>query len=265
MPQSRWAFVFLALCASNATAQRVVLELRPRFGDTLRMRLEQTTEVSGTREGKPTKQVVTTLHIFSRAIVESSAPNGAMITAVTDSVNVSSNDERALPLAKATEAQLEGRWMKLHLSPDGTVGIADQQSKVPKEVTELVAGMPASFPKGSVAIGDTWLREMAIPPSTSFGVPLGGTVKAAFRLDSVSSHGDLAYLTLRGSVQQQGALPGNATMTGSVSGNMVVDRKRGWLAESRFTVQMRATVAAAGTAPMQFRMRITQHMRMFER
>jgi hypothetical protein len=46
---------------------------------------------------------------------------------------------------------------------------------------------------------------------------------------------------------------------------MVVDRKRGWLAESRFTVQMRATVAAAGTAPMQFRMRITQHMRMFER
>ena len=267
MSPLRWSLALFVLSASSAPAQRVVLELRPRFGDTLRMRLDQTSEVSGTREGKASKQVVTTLRMFSRAIVESSSPAVAMILAITDSVDVSSTDERAIPLAKATQAQLEGRQMRLRLSPDGTVGVADGQTKVPQEVTELVAGMPASFPRGSVATGDTWLREMPIPPSTSLGVPLGGVVKAAFRLDSVSSGGDRAYLSLRGTVSQSGA-PGAAdkgALTGSVSGSMVVDRRRGWLSESRFLVQMRATVTPVGAAPMQFRMKITQHMRVFER
>ena len=266
MPRKRWAVAFLALCASNATAQRVVLELRPHFGDTLRMRLDQTTEVSGTREGKTAKQVLTSLHIYSRAIVESSSPAGAMILAITDSVEVSSNDERAMPLAKATKAQLEGRQMRVRLTPDGTVGVADQGARVPKEVTDLVSGMPASFPRGSVAIGDTWLREMAIPPSTSFGVPLGGTVRAAFRLDSLSADGDFAYLTLRGTVQQEGASPASpGALTGSVGGRMVVDRRRGWLSESFFLVQMRASVPSADMTPMQFRLKITQHMRVFAR
>jgi len=267
MSPLRWSLALFVLSASSAPAQRVVLELRPRFGDTLRMRLDQTSEVSGTREGKASKQVVTTLRMFSRAIVESSSPAIAMILAITDSVDVSSTDERATPLAKATQAQLEGRQMRLRLSPDGTVGVADGQAKVAKEVTDLVAGMPASFPRGSVAIGDTWLREMPIPPSASLGVPLGGVVKAAFRLDSMSTDGDMAYLSLRGTVSQSGvpAAVDNGALTGSVRGSMVVDRRRGWLSESRFLVQMRATVTPAGAAPMQFRMKITQHMRVFER
>jgi hypothetical protein len=274
MTRLRWSAALLLLassaaCPRSAWAQRMVLELRPRFGDTLRMRLDQTTEVSGSRQGKAeSKQVVTTLRMFSRAIVESSAPVAAMILAVTDSVDVSSTDERALPLAKATQAQLEGRQMRLRLSPDGTVSVADGQARVPKEVTDLVAGMPASFPRGSVAIGDTWLREMPIPPSTSFGVPFGGVVKAAFRLDSISSSGDLAYLSLRGTVLQPGApvAADKGALAGSVSGSMIVDRRRGWLSESRFLVQMRATIVPpGGTTPMQFRMKITQHMRVFER
>lgn len=255
-------------CPRSGWAQRFVLELRPRFGDTLRMRLDQTSEVSGTRQGKATSmQVVTALRMFSRAIVESSSPTGAMILAITDSVDVSSTDARATPLAKATQAQLEGRQMRLRLSPDGTVGVAGGQTKVPQEVTDLVAGMPASFPRGSVAIGDTWLREMPIPPSASLGVPLGGVVKAAFRLDSVPGDGDLAYLSLRGTVSQSGAPAASDknALTGSVSGSMIVDRRRGWLSESRFLVQMRATVAPSEGAPMQFRMKITQHMRVFER
>jgi hypothetical protein len=275
MRRLRWSAALLVLASStaasprNAWAQRLVLELRPRFGDTLRMRLDQTTEVSGSRQGKTeSKQVVTTLRMFSRAIVETSAPAAAMILAVTDSVEVSSTDERAMPLAKATQAQLEGRQMRLRLLPDGTVSVADGQARVPKEVTDLVAGMPASFPRGSVTIGDTWLREMPIPPSTSFGVPFGGVVKTAFRLDSVSASGELAYLSLRGTVVQPGAPATSDTgaLTGSVSGSMIVDRRRGWLSESRFLVQMRATlVPPGGTTPMQFRMKITQHMRVFER
>ena len=162
---------------------------------------------------------------------------------------------------QGTQAQLEHKQMRLKLSPDGTVNIIDPQTKVPKEVTDLVAGMPASFPKGSVAIGDTWLREMAIPPSASFGVPLGGVVRAAIRLDSVTT--DNAYLSLRGNVVQSGtpAASDQGALAGTVSGSMIVDRRRGWLSESRFLVQMRATVAPVGAVPMQFRVKISQHMR----
>jgi hypothetical protein len=269
MRPSPWSLALLALAAAEVShprvviAQRIVLELRPHFGDTVRIRLDQTSEVSGSRPDKngSTRQVSTTLTMFSRAIVESSAPVGAMILAITDSVAVSSTDPKALPLVEGTKAQLEHKQMRLKLSPDGTVTIIDPQTKVPKEVTDLVAGMPASFPKGSVALGDTWLREMAIPPSASFGVPLGGMVKAAIRLDSITT--DNAYLSLRGTVVQSGtpAASDQGALAGTVSGNMIVDRRRGWLSESRFLVQMRATVAPVGAVPMQFRVKISQHMR----
>ena len=265
-----WSLALVAVVTSTLEAQRVLLELRPRFGDTLYMRLDQTSEMSGTRAGVATaKQLVTSLQMFSRAIVESSSPTVAIILAVTDSVVVTSTDERARPLAKASKSQLEGRRLRLRLAPDGTVGMADQSDKVSQQVTDLVSVMPASFPRGSVAIGDTWLREMPIPPAPSLGVPAGGVVRAAFRLDSLSGNGDLAFLSLRGTVLQVGerAVPGVGALAGSVSGSMVVNRRRGWLSESRFLLQMRATLAYVGgadTTPMQFRMKITQHMRVID-
>jgi hypothetical protein len=270
MTRLRCTIVLLALCASNAGAQRVLLELRPRVGDTLRMRLDQTTEMSGARSGAPVKPAVTTMRMFSRAIVESSGPSSTMIMAITDSVDVRSSDERARPLAMETQRQLAGRQMRLKLSPDGTVGVADQQAHVSREVTDLVSVMPASFPKGSVAVGDTWMREMPIPPSASMGVPLGGLVKAAFKLDSLSSDGQVAYLSMRGTMHPLAeaiALSDPGALVGSVQGSMIVDRRRGWLSESRFLVEMRATIASVGTArpsPMHFRLKITQHMRVFK-
>jgi hypothetical protein len=270
MRRSPWYLALLTLAVADlvqprvVVAQRIVLELRPHFGDTVRMRLDQTSEVAGSRPDKTASsmQVSTTLTMFSRAIVESSAPAGALILAITDSVAVSSTDPKALPLVQGTKAQLEHKQMRLKLSPDGTVTIIDPQTRVPREVTDLVAGMPASFPKGSVAIGDTWLREMAIPPSASLGVPLGGMVRAAIRFDSVTT--DHAYLSLRGTVVQSGtpAASDQGALAGTVSGSMIVDRRRGWLSESRFLVQMRATVAAVGAVPMQFRVKISQHMRL---
>jgi hypothetical protein len=251
----------------SAFAQRYVLELRPRFGDTLRLRLDQTSEVSGSRQGRAsTKQIVTTLSMFSRAIVEHSTPASATILAITDSVTFNSTDERAMPLMRATQTQLTGRQMRLRLAPDGTVTLAEDVPRVAREVAELVSVMPASFPRASVAIGDTWLREVPIPPAASYGVPLGGVVKAAFRLDSVSADGHNAYLTLRGTVVQPGSTPADKGMiTGSLNGSMIVDRHRGWLSESRFLVQMRTTVTPSGAPPMDFRVKVTQHMRVIER
>ena len=256
----------LILAAPAAGAQRVVLELRPRFGDTLNMRVDQTTEVTGTRKGMTARPVVTQMSMFSRAIVELTTPAAAMILAITDSVNASATDDRARQLVSATERQLEGRQMRLRMAPDGTVGLADQPPQapqVPQEVNDLIALMPASLPRGSVAVGDTWLREMRLPPSANFGVPVAGIVKAAFRLDSVTADGDHAFLSMRGTLEpsKDGIVP-EGTYTGTVTGRMIVDRRRGWFSETAFQVLMRTAMLPVQASPdtIHLRLRLTQHM-----
>ena len=263
------SIALLAALATPVDAQRIQLELRPKMGDTLRMRLDQTTEMSGARKGSTAKQVVTTMRMFSRAIVESSGAADALILAVTDSVEVTSTDARARALADNTERQLRGRQMRLRLAPDGTVSVAEQSPAVPREVNELVSVMPASFPREQVAVGDTWMREMPISSGGSLGVPVSAVVRATFRLDSLTRGGELAFVSMRGTLEQQaGQLMAESTLSGAVNGSMVVNRRRGWLSDSRFLVEMQTTVAARGAAPMapmQFRMTITQHMRVFEK
>jgi hypothetical protein len=270
MSRWRWTVALAVTVSAEALGQtdRVVLELRPRAGDTLRLRLDQTTEMSGIRRGGATRVMSTTLQMYSRAIVESTTAAFATILALTDSVVVSGNDEGAKALAAETERQLAGKQMRVRMAPDGTVSIAEPQASISREVNDLVSIMPASFPRGSVAVGDTWLREMPIPPSTSMGVPLGGMVKAAFKLDSIASDGDVAYLSLKGTMHPLSDVIASSdprALIGSVNGNMVVDRRRGWLSESRFLIETRATLPSVGSAPMQFRLRITQHMRVLEK
>jgi len=264
--------VMLLAMASRADAQTsmVLLELRPREGDTVRMRLDQTTEMIGARRGSSARQVVTTLTMFSRAIVEGTLPASALITAITDSVDLVSNDEHARALAREAQRQLEGRQMRLRLSPDGTVAVADQQTTVPREVTDLVSVMPASFPREMIAVGATWERAMPIPPNPAFGIGVGWLVRSTFRLDSLTENGNYAFVSMRGAMEDasRGARS-LQPLEGSVVGRLIVNRQRGWLAESRFQVDMLTTIAVGDadgkTAPMQFRMRITQHMRVFDR
>ena len=272
MVARRSTFALLVALSGTLHGQRTQLELRPRLGDTLRMRLDQTTELSGARKGATAKQVVTTMRMFSRAIVEETAPASTLILAVTDSVDVSSTDEHARALADNTERQLRGRQMRLRLAPDGTVSVAGAADDVPREVNELVSVMPGSFPREPVAVGDTWVREMPIATGASLGLPVGGVVRATFRLDSLARGGDLAFITMRGTLDQT-QLGMASSLNGTVGGQMVVNRKRGWLSESRFVVDLRTTMpvrAAApatpgGSAPMQFRTRITQHMKVIEK
>ena len=95
MRAMRCSLILLLGAAGASFAQRTPLELRPMVGDTLRMRLEQTTEMSATRQGITTRQVTTHTVMHSRAIVESEVPEAVYILAITDSVAVSSTDESA--------------------------------------------------------------------------------------------------------------------------------------------------------------------------
>ena len=256
--------VLVALGAVPALGQGIVLELRPRVGDTLRMRLDQETEVVGTRSGGGALTVNTSVSLFSRAIVLGTDGPAAVILAVTDSVDVRSNDQHALALAQQARRSLEGRQVKLRLVPDGTIGPAEEERGVSRDVKNMMAIMPGSFPKTPIAVGDTWMREMPIPDSAQMNVPDGGSVKARFRLDSLGRGGELAYVSMRGTFQPADSAQRGDAAAGSVSGTLVVNRKRGWLSESRFVIQMRATLPALARArpnAMQFRTKITQYMR----
>lgn len=250
----------------------VLLRLSPRVGDTLRVRMEQESELVGTRKtarGETRTAVNTLLQVFSHAIVEGNGPNGAVVVTVTDSALVSTSD----PTAGASRGQpmrvpVRGE-VRMHVSPNGTMQLADGPGEH-HEDSELASLMPAAFPSGRVRVGDRWSREMALP--NVLGTGPAGVLRATFRLDSLARGGSLAYITMKGEMRpadgDDGAPTGAALDGGKVDGVLVLDRKRGWLSESRFSIEASTTMtapAAAGSGPMRFRMRVTQRVKTLDR
>ena len=152
--------------------------------------------------------------------------------------------------------------MRLRLWPDGTVTLNDGAASVPHEVSELISVMPASFPTKPVKVGGTWTREMPVPAGESLGIPQGSVVRARFRLDSATADGELAWVTMTGTLVPATRKAAEA-VGGSVNGSLVVNRKRGWLSESHFLLVLQS-VTGKGKADdsRQFRVKVTQSMRM---
>src|SRR3954469_22663717 len=103
--------LFLACVVGSASlrAQSVTLAIKPRVGDTLRMRLDQESEMTGVRKtaaGEMSAMVLTTMRMFSRAIVEGATENGTAVLAVTDSVRLSTTDDHSRAAAALAEAQM---------------------------------------------------------------------------------------------------------------------------------------------------------------
>ena len=134
-------------------------------GDTLRMRLDQESEITGVRKtnaGESSAMVLTTMKMFSRAIVESNTDKGTVVLAVTDSVLLTTSDEHSRGAASIAEAQMRGQRARFRVTPDGTVGMVDDGDAT-REVAQVVSLMPATFPKGAIKVGESWIREMPLP------------------------------------------------------------------------------------------------------
>ena len=72
----------------------ITLQIKPHVGDTLRMRLDQQTEMTGVRRtntGEALAIAVTWMKVFSRTIVESETDKATTVLAVTDSVSFSTS------------------------------------------------------------------------------------------------------------------------------------------------------------------------------
>src|SRR5256885_8690061 len=83
------SLVGLALFAHVAGAQAVLLQIRPHIGDTLRMHLSQTVEMTGTTHGSKhdsTTAMTTSFEVFTRAIARQWTPSGTLMQTITDSV-----------------------------------------------------------------------------------------------------------------------------------------------------------------------------------
>ena len=72
------ALLAVGFFANFASAQPVLLQIRPHIGDTLRMHLSQTVEITGTTRGArpdPVRSMTTSIEVFTRAIARVD-PNG---------------------------------------------------------------------------------------------------------------------------------------------------------------------------------------------
>jgi hypothetical protein len=139
------------------------------------------------------------------------------------------------------------------------------------ELRHLFGEMPAMLARNPVAVGEKWTREMQIPLSSEPGAV--GSVRATFRLDSLGRNGDIAYISMRGTMSRINtpgtapAGPGYGT-SGQLSGTIQIDRRLGWITDSKSSIITRSTIISAPTrrgeppmAPMQVRTKITQWIR----
>lgn len=250
-------------------AQSVILQIRPHVGDTIRMRLSQTVEMTGSTPGAPadvTQSMTTSIDIYTRAIAKQWTTSGTLMQTITDSVAM--NPSTAASLADFKRRALLSKNSMIRVSTDGAVEVMDQGNR---ELRNLFGEMPAMLLRGPVTVGEKWTREMQIPLSGEPGAM--GSVRATFQLDSLSRTGDLAFISMKGSLSRISLPPtvspgAGYETSGTLSGTIQIDRRLGWITDSRSTIQVRSSIAAfagrkgeAQRGPMLVRTKITQWIR----
>ena len=256
--------------AGAALSQPVQLQIRPHIGDTLRMHLSQTVEMTGTTAGRrdPVKGMTTSIEVFTRAIAQQWTPTGTLMLTITDSVAM--NPASAASLADLKRRTMQEKKVLLRVSTDGAMELVDDGDPH-SELRRIFGEMPAVLARNTVSVGEKWTREMQIPLSSEPGAV--GAVRATFQLDSLGKNGDIAYISMRGTMSRINtpnaapAGPGYGT-SGQLSGTIQIDRRLGWITDSKSSIIVRSTIAAPPSRrgeeegpPMQVRTKITQWIR----
>jgi len=248
----------------------VRLELRPHAGDTLRLRLDQTIEISRTTRQADedlTPADVASLVMLARIAVESVDLEGANVTALTDSVRITSSDAYAQSGVLRSALAMQGTRFRFRVAADGATHMNAPGGFADSGVGALFSQLPATLPTEALVPGASWTRVMEIPlPATPDGRPTA-TLNSTFHLDSLSRSGEFAHLSVRGRLMRSGALPGgtgrHVQTSGEVSGKILMDRRRGWISEARTVVTLRSLITTRDNKapPVRVRVKITQWMR----
>jgi hypothetical protein len=266
----RLALFAVVFFAGTVLSQPVQLQIRPHIGDTLRMHLSQTVEITGTTRGRsdPVRLMTSSIEVFTRAIPQQWTSNGTLMQTITDSVAM--NPASPASLADLRRRAMQAKRVLLRVSPDGAMELVDDGDSN-SELRHLFGEMPAVLSRNTVSVGEKWTREMTIPLSNEPGAV--GAVRATFQFDSLGRNGDIAYISMRGTMYRINtpnaapAGPGYGT-TGQLAGTIQIDRRLGWITDSKSSIIVRSTVTPRPTrsgeaerAPMDVRTKITQWTR----
>ena len=279
MNRKRLSFMYgvavMVTSASISMAQPVLLQIKPHSGDTIAVRLHQKVELTATpadcSAGNATprrparelerkqacaaapRQMTTVTEVFSRAIVQGASRDGAMILAVTDSIRTAMS-RGGKPGVPKRVAQRDGT-MKLRVSKDGGAEVLDSDAS--EELRAIFGQMPATLSKQPVAVGEKWKREMRIPIAGEAGAM--GLVRATFQLDSLTKNGDIAHISMRGTLSHDHRDGSNSELDGWMTGQMQLDRRLAWITETRAEIDVTSIFRpAAGGEPMKVRTRVSQ-------
>lgn len=259
------------LPAQSSTA--VLLRIRPRLGDTLYTRLEQQVEMTAlARQGRSdtTMVVRTTMLLLSRILVQGRDDMGTHVTAVTDSVAITATGSRAAVPPESYRRQLQGQRVRLVITPQGSASLLEGQAGLNADLQAVISQIPATLPERPISVGEAWRQTMIIPLSSgrAGSRSTGATLNATYRLDSISTGGAIAYISLRGTLSNDSAKVDpvrrvRLSSSGNIEGLLLVDRTRGWWTDTRATITVTSLYSPlyGGGPTTRVLTRITQHMR----
>lgn len=247
-----------------------MLRIQPHVGDTMYTRFEQSVEMIGTRNVHLVDTTMTSrmdIMILSHSLVQASDGHGTTVLAITDSVAMEGHGTGAGAPTEAIRRAMQGRQAQLHIARDGSAELLNASDDVSPEVEALYSGMPATLPERLVSVHSTWERTAFIPVSQESDSAHSAKVRTTYRLDSLSSNGALAYISIHGTISRDSAAALvseslRVGSTGTVTGRMTMDRKHGWWIESEISITIKSMVTRIiePVSTMQVQTHIVQSM-----
>lgn len=271
----------------------VWLLVRPRVGDTLRLLMEQTIEVTNrpvtptARPGSPvidgnrtpptrtpapeygprknlSAMRITRLLLYAHSLVEASDLSVTTLLATTDSMAMWAGTAGDPRNPQMMTLPMEGRQVRVRVTPDGAMRVSDPPPGA-MELGATLAAMPGVLPQEMLRVGDTWERDIVLPSLPVSGYRADGVVHTRFRFDSLTRNGRDAWISLEGTMRRDGTsrdLPaGTRVITaGTMQGLLVVDRQRAWIVDARTVMDVQSEVTS-GTGAGSMDLRIQQRVR----
>lgn len=255
--------------SANAQSSSVLLQVRPGVGDTIRVRLDQTVEMTGPAgvDGKVTVESGT-LVLLATLAVEAVDPEGATIVSTTDSLRVNSPPNSASSAVLAWAAGAANRAVRFRVAPNGAAYVPSARGRAIPPT--LQSAMPATLPARPIVPGVEWTSVIQVPLASSADPKGTATLSATFTFDSLSKSGELAFISIRGRLMKENTDPtpsmaGRSLVetSGTVTGTVLLDRRRGWITDARTTFSLLSLVTPADQSkpPVRVKMTISQWLR----
>ena len=153
---------------AHAQTGSVLLQVRPGAGDTIRVRLDQTVEMTGPPgiDGKPVVESGTLVMLATLA-VESVDADGATIVSTTDSLRVNSPPNSASAAVLAWGAIAANRAVRFRVAPNGSAYVPTGRGRVRCIDRADVGHAGDACQRAQSRPGTEWTSVMQVPLASS--------------------------------------------------------------------------------------------------